>query len=70
LFEFSGKWRYFRVQGPTTFFPSLTLPVANASGLFVGLQHRIWYTASASVFTGAIKQSDPPSGYDPLGQFL
>ena len=58
------------VQGPTTFLPSLTVQVAMAGAMLIGLHHRICYTTSASVLTEAVKQSDLPSGYDHLCQFV
>ncbi|HCV6541350.1 TPA: aminoglycoside O-nucleotidyltransferase ANT(4')-Ia [Staphylococcus aureus] len=70
LFEYAGKWRNIRVQGPTTFLPSLTVQVAMAGAMLIGLHHRICYTTSASVLTEAVKQSDLPSGYDHLCQFV
>ena len=57
LFEYAGKWRNIRVQGPTTFLPSLTVQVAMAGAMLIGLHHRICYTTSASVLTEAVKQS-------------
>ena len=36
LFEYAGKWRNIRVQGPTTFLPSLTVQVAMAGAMLIG----------------------------------
>ncbi|MGQ4819399.1 kanamycin nucleotidyltransferase C-terminal domain-containing protein, partial [Enterococcus faecium] len=43
LFEYAGKWGNIRVQGPTTFLPSLTVQVAMAGAMLIGLHHRICY---------------------------
>ena len=68
LFEYAGKWR--NIRRTDNISTILTVQVAMAGAMLIGLHHRICYTTSASVLTEAVKQSDLPSGYDHLCQFV
>jgi kanamycin nucleotidyltransferase len=66
LYEFAGKWRNVRVQGPCTFLPTLAIETAKYGAMLVGLHHRRCFSTSARVLPEALGMSGRPAGFDAL----
>lgn len=70
MYEYMGKLRNIKIQGPETFLPALAIEIATAGAMILGLHHKRYFTTSAQVLPEALGLSNRPDGFDKLCQLV
>lgn len=70
MYEYIGKLRNIKIQGPETFLPALAIKIATGGAMILGLHHKRYYTTAAQVLPEALLFSEQPSGFDELCQLV
>ncbi len=70
MYEYIGKLRNIKIQGPATYLPALAIKIATGGAMILGLHHKRYFTTAAQVLPEALLFPDKPCGFDELCQLV